>query len=105
MTPATKHKPTDGALRAAKQIEHNPSLLQSSAEIIDRETGVRELVEMLENIIEDDQRRHQQRSHLSYSGVTGTGSTEAMPACPGRPCMRARFSRSFRARSCWPSSS
>lgn len=51
MTPALKHKPTDGALRAAKQIEHNPSFLQSTAEIIDRETGVRELVELLENII------------------------------------------------------
>ena len=51
MTPAKNNKPTDGALRAAKQIEHNPSFLQSTAEIIDRETGVRELVEMLENII------------------------------------------------------
>jgi hypothetical protein len=51
MTPATKHKPTDGALRAAKQIERNPSFVQSTAEIIDRETGVRELVEMLENIV------------------------------------------------------
>ena len=52
MTPAPrKTKTTDGALRAAKQIEHNASFLQSTAEIIDRETGVRELVEMLENII------------------------------------------------------
>lgn len=51
MTPALKHKPTDGAIRAAKQIEHNPSFLQSTAEIIDRETGVRELVELLESII------------------------------------------------------
>jgi hypothetical protein len=51
MTPAAKHKPTDGALRAAKQIEHNPSYLQSTAEIIDRETGVRELTDILENII------------------------------------------------------
>ena len=41
MTPATKQKSTDGALRAAKQIERNPSFLQSSAEVIDRETGVR----------------------------------------------------------------
>jgi hypothetical protein len=48
MTPAPKHKPTDGALRAAKQIEHNPSFLQSTAEIIDRETGVRELTDILE---------------------------------------------------------
>ena len=51
MTAATKRKATDGALRAAKQIEHNPSFLQSTAEIIDCETGVRELVETLENII------------------------------------------------------
>ncbi len=51
MTPAAKHKPTDGALRAAKHIEHNPSSLQSTAEIIDRETGVREPTDILENII------------------------------------------------------
>jgi len=47
MTPAMKHKPTDGALRAAKQIERNSSLVQSTAKIIDRETGVRELAETL----------------------------------------------------------
>ena len=52
MTPAPrKTKTTDGAHRAAKQIEHNPSFLQSTAEIIDRETGVRELADILENII------------------------------------------------------
>src|SRR5260370_33509587 len=51
MTPARINKPTDGALRAAKQIEHNPSFLQSTAETIDRETGVREVLEILENII------------------------------------------------------
>jgi len=51
MTPAAKHKPTDGAMRAAKQIENNPSFLQSTAEIIDRETGVHELADILENII------------------------------------------------------
>ena len=50
MTPATKHEPTAGALRAAKQI-HNLSFLQSTAEIIDRETGVREVLEILENIV------------------------------------------------------
>jgi hypothetical protein len=49
MTPA-RNKPTDGAMRAAKQI-HNLSFLQSTAEIIDRETGVRELADILENII------------------------------------------------------
>src|SRR6202162_1521715 len=51
MTPARNNKPTDGALRAAKQIEHNPSFLQSTADLIDRETGVREVLEILENII------------------------------------------------------
>ena len=52
MTPApSKAKATDGAIRAAKQIESNPSFIASTAEIIDRETGVRELVEVLENII------------------------------------------------------
>jgi hypothetical protein len=51
MTLARNNKPTDGALRAAKQIEHNASFLQSTAELIDRETGVRELTDILENII------------------------------------------------------
>jgi hypothetical protein len=52
MTPATRSaKPTDCALRAAKKIERNPSFIESTAEVIDRETGVRELVEILENII------------------------------------------------------
>jgi hypothetical protein len=52
MTPATRNaKPTDGALCAAKQIERNPSFIESTAEVIDRETGVLELVEILENII------------------------------------------------------
>jgi hypothetical protein len=46
-----KHEPTAGALRAAKQIEHDPSFLQSTAAIIDRETGVREVLELLESII------------------------------------------------------
>ena len=52
MTPATKRaKTTDGALRAAKQIESDPSFIESSAEIIDCETGVREVLDILENII------------------------------------------------------
>ena len=50
MSPA-KHQPTDGAIRAAKQIERNPSFVQSTAELIDRETGVRELADILETII------------------------------------------------------
>ena len=53
MMPVTKHKPTDGALRAAKQIEHNPSFLQSTAETIDRETGMREVLEILETIVSE----------------------------------------------------
>ena len=52
MTPATRtFKPPDGALRAAKEIERNSSFVESTAEVIDRETGVRELVEIMENII------------------------------------------------------
>jgi hypothetical protein len=51
MTPATKHKPTDGALRAAKRIERDALFIESTAEVIDRETGVRELLEILGNII------------------------------------------------------
>jgi hypothetical protein len=52
MTPATRTaKPTDAALRAAKEIERNPSFIESTAEVIDRETSVRKLVEILENII------------------------------------------------------
>jgi hypothetical protein len=54
MTPATRRaKPTAGALRAASHIELDPSQCQSLAELIDRETGVRELVELLENIISE----------------------------------------------------
>jgi hypothetical protein len=52
MTPSAKRvKLTDGALRAAKQIEHNPSFVQSTAQIIDRETGVGELADILEKVI------------------------------------------------------
>jgi len=51
MKPAPKAKVTDGALRAAKQIEHNPSFIESAAQMIDRETGVRELVDILEKVI------------------------------------------------------
>ena len=51
MTPAGKHKPTAAARRAARAIEEKLSLLTSLPEIIDRETGVREVLEILENII------------------------------------------------------
>jgi len=46
-----KHNPTEGAMRAAKQIERTSSLVEPTAELIDRETGLRELVEILEQII------------------------------------------------------
>lgn len=52
MTPGTKRaKTTDGALRAAKQIERDPSFIESTAETIDRETGVHELADILEKVI------------------------------------------------------
>jgi hypothetical protein len=51
MTPAMKHEPTAGALRAARAIQRDASLLKSLPELIDRETGVREILELLESII------------------------------------------------------
>ena len=52
MTPAAqKPKPTAGALRAASHIELDPSQWQSLAELIDQKTGVREVLDILENII------------------------------------------------------
>jgi hypothetical protein len=51
MTPrAHKMNPTAGALRAAKAIQHDASLLKSLPELIDRETGVREILEILQSI-------------------------------------------------------
>ena len=44
-------KPTAGALRAASAIQRDPSLLKSLPELIDRETGVREILEILQSII------------------------------------------------------
>jgi hypothetical protein len=51
MTPATKQEPTAGAVRASRAIQRDASLLRSLPELIDRETGVREVLEILENII------------------------------------------------------
>jgi hypothetical protein len=51
MTPALKDKPSAGALRAASHIEPDPSRRESTAELIDRETGLRELMEIFETII------------------------------------------------------
>jgi hypothetical protein len=50
---APKMNPTRGALRAARAIQHDASLLKSLPELIDRETGVREILEILQSIIED----------------------------------------------------
>lgn len=52
MTPrAQRHEPTAGALRAARAIQEDASLLKSLPELIDRETGVREILDILENMI------------------------------------------------------
>jgi hypothetical protein len=52
MTPgAQKVNPTAGARRVAKAIDQDASLISSLPELIDRETGVREVLEILESII------------------------------------------------------
>ena len=52
MTPSKpKNQPSQGAMRAAKQIERNSSFVESTAELIDRETGLLELIEILENLL------------------------------------------------------
>jgi hypothetical protein len=51
MTPGTNPKATDGARRAARKIEQNPSLVEATAAIIDRETGLPNVLEILEQII------------------------------------------------------
>ena len=48
---ATHYKAPAGALRAARQIEPDPTLRESIAELIDRETGLREVLDVLEGII------------------------------------------------------
>jgi hypothetical protein len=52
MTPSgSKHRATAGALRAASQLQPDVSLVETAAAVIDREAGVRELLELLENIL------------------------------------------------------
>jgi hypothetical protein len=46
-----KRKPTAGARRAAGHIEQDPSRRELTADLIDRETGLRELVDIVEEII------------------------------------------------------
>jgi hypothetical protein len=51
MTPQIQPAPTEGALRAASELEQDESRLQATANLIDRATGLRELTEILEEII------------------------------------------------------
>jgi hypothetical protein len=52
MTPrAQRIKPTAGALRASRAIQNDASLLKSLPELIDHETGVREILDILQSII------------------------------------------------------
>ena len=52
MTPrAMNHKATAGAQRGARQVEQNPTLRESIADLIDRETGLREILDLLEEIL------------------------------------------------------
>jgi hypothetical protein len=49
---AQRTKPTAGAVRASKAIQQNAALINSLPEIIDCETGVREILEILQSIVE-----------------------------------------------------
>jgi hypothetical protein len=49
---AQRMKPTAGAVRASKAIQQDAAPLKSLPELIDRETGVREILEILQSIIE-----------------------------------------------------
>ena len=52
MTPGiVKHEPTAGALRAARQLQPDSNLVESTAELIDRETGLRELMDVFEAVL------------------------------------------------------
>jgi hypothetical protein len=51
MTPHTPSAPTDGALRAASELEHDDSRREATANVIDRASGLRELTDILEEII------------------------------------------------------
>ena len=52
MTPRPqKAKPTAGAVRASRAIQDSAALVQSLPDLIDRETGVREILEILQSIV------------------------------------------------------
>ena len=46
-----KPQPTAGALRAAARLQSNPNLVASTADLIDRETGLHDLMDVFETII------------------------------------------------------
>jgi len=46
-----KHKPTAGALRAAGKLKPDSGLIESTAEMSDRETGLRHRMAIFETII------------------------------------------------------
>jgi hypothetical protein len=51
MTRHTPFTPTDGALRAATELEYDDSRGEATANLIDRTTGLREVTDILEEII------------------------------------------------------
>jgi hypothetical protein len=51
MNPRSTTSPTEGALRAATEIETDGSRREATANVIDHETGLRELSHILEEII------------------------------------------------------
>jgi hypothetical protein len=63
MTPsAEKRTPTAGARRAAIAIQNNQSILGSLPELIDRETGVPEILQILQSIVDQAGDLVEQRS-------------------------------------------
>ena len=51
MTTHTPSAPTTGAFRAATELEQDDSRREATANLIDRATGLRDLAEILEEII------------------------------------------------------
>ena len=62
MTPRAHKGTTAGARRAARVIQREPANGTSIPELIDRETGVREIIEILESIIDQAGDLIEQRS-------------------------------------------
>jgi hypothetical protein len=51
MTPHTPSDPTEGALRAATELEPDDSRREATANLIDHATGLRQLTDILEEIL------------------------------------------------------